>query len=120
MKYVVELNAEEREIIQSVAKLQLDSLKAIITNDMEEDDLILHCLENDLDTDELLLELRKNYVIFRDLMNEPHNITSLDEDNLSIAKTLMFKFFDSDRYETGRSGIYRKLMFANFYPILDN
>lgn len=103
------LTKEERKLIKKIAKIQLASIESILKEDGCID-IELYCLQNELDKSQVREEANKSLDKFKELLNTPGNLLSLDDNNLSICKHIMFNYFDGDKYQNPRRSIWRKFL----------
>lgn len=82
------LTKAERKLIRKIAKLQLASLTRILTNRVEVD-IPVHCLEYEIQERDLKLQVHNSYDQFARTLTQPAAFFNLDDDNLSICKSLL-------------------------------
>lgn len=110
--FLASFTKDERKLIKKIAKFQLQSLKSILENDVEED-MTLYCLRNGLDEDGVRKAIKRNYRKFKQLRKDPNFLFNLDEDNLSIVKTVLNKYFGGQK---GGPMLWHRFNVLDFHP----
>jgi hypothetical protein len=113
---LVPLNKKQRELVRKVALIQLDAISDLIEDNFEEG-AVLYCLKNDLDEDDFQVALRDQLRVWTQVKLKPCTIGFLDIDNISIMKTLLFRYFDKPKYKKAKYRIWKKLDVIAEYPL---
>lgn len=107
----VALTKREEKLVQRIAKLQLESFKEIRANNVEDQDIVLYCIETGITLQELEEHITKNERVFRDIQKKPKEfIQFLDEDNKSIFQHILTRFFKSSQYNEAKRRLKRVML----------
>lgn len=104
----VGLTGKEKRLLKSVIRYNIKNLKKILDNDVEED-LTLYCIENEVPREKLNTYIEQRLELFEELEDYPQGIFSLDNDNLSIVKTILSNCFNTRKNREAKALVWRKL-----------
>lgn len=115
--YLVKLKKEERRIIKKIAKIQLASLRMLLENACDDVDITTYALKHGFKESELNESINKEIREFEEVVKDPRNIFLLDEDNMSISKSIMVKYIRKVELEEAKKTLWKKLIVAERYPL---
>lgn len=98
---MIELNqysAPQAIIIRKICQVQINSLSRLINNnDHCEQDVVMYLIQNEVSHDEFIKELEYTLSRFSEVMQNPDDISILDNDDLSTFRHLLAHL--SERYK---------------------
>ena len=110
------LTREEKILIKKISKVQVRNLQAILAKDCEED-ITLLILQYGIDENLFMADIQQSINKFMRVRENPREIFDLDEEEISIAKHIMFHYANHPKYSLGKSRVWRKLMLIEVLPI---
>lgn len=99
------LSAAEETLVQYIVKLQLDSLRDILNRSIHTD-LTMYCLERGITEEKFETEVNKVRRNFKLLQETPESIFSLDDDQISVVKTILVY---TKGHRKAKASLWRKL-----------
>jgi hypothetical protein len=112
---LVKLTPQEKKLIRKIASLQLESLKIILTNEVDEEDVPIFCLENEIPEDELNEAVLRSIENFESVRQKPTLLFELEGDDLSLSLHILNSFFKKARYKEVRKSLGRKLRIKEMF-----
>jgi hypothetical protein len=105
----ISLTKNERKLIRKVCKVNLESLRRILTNEVEDEDIPIYCIAWDIDDWELYDSVNADICLFESIRSCPKGLFSLDDDSLSTVKHILFNFFKHPKWRDTKRALRRKL-----------
>lgn len=93
--------------------MQIHSLTRILANNIEDHDMVTHCLERDLPVDKFKKEVRYSYMVYKRLLDQPEGFFQLDDINTDICRHLLLGPLFKKK---GRKHLTRKLQIIHDHP----
>lgn len=96
-----------RRLIQKVCTYQIKSLQAIVNDDAM--DTTIYETNNELPTGSIHPLALESINSFQRVYNDPCLLPTLDDENLSIFKHILFNFIPDHRYPFTKPKLWRKI-----------
>jgi len=103
----VYLTTQQKRLIRQIAKIQINALRSIANNNIEED-LVMFCIEHDIPRDVLNEVIEEDLHMYKGVYKDPQLMFSLPGNDLSIIKTILVNCFEKRNKEAKRV-IWQKL-----------
>lgn len=108
----VTLDKNQKNLIKRIAKFQIKCLTDILNENIEID-LMMYCIMQGMSL-EKLKELSQNRInIFRELIDNPEKLFTLDDENLSIIRTIMVNIPLPKKIHPAKRSIWNKMDIAD-------
>lgn len=101
------LSFDERQIIERIVKIQLNSLEHIANGDIGTD-LTMYCIANELNENDFQDQVSIMQKHWETLLHNPQGVFSLDNDNLRTFKTILVNI-EAEKYQDGKWQLWGKL-----------
>lgn len=111
------LTNSEMKLIRKIAQIQISGLKDILLGDWE---VQAFCLECGLSFSTVAKCANRDIKVFRNILKNPNKFIDLDEDNMSIAKHILYTRFRKPKYEMDKVRIWKKLILKEDFLYSEN
>lgn len=112
----VGLSKGEKKVIRRITRVRMNSLKRILCEDTYED-LIMVLLEEGVEKSEFMEKISITLKSQQEIYDHPYKLFSMEEDEIEIAKHIMFNCTDHVKYLEGKRKIWAKFILIERLPI---
>lgn len=109
----VQLTTNEKEIIRTIARIQMQSCRSILRNECA-DDTLLFCLQSDISLDELNRVTREDLKAFKGVYKNPNTFLAIHPKYLSTFTHILFNFIPING---DSKGVFRKITLSQNFSI---
>ena len=109
MKFNAHLSRAERELINQICYIQINSLKSILRNANPDIDVTTYCLENGYNEDCVMDNINRELGWFIEISLIPTKFLKSSEDELSTIKHIIVEFLDEPQYLDAKQSIMKKI-----------
>lgn len=110
------LTKEEKKVIKKITRVQIRNLINLINHDSVID-LKLFAFQEEIPENLLIEKMEDSLNLYNDILENPRELFNLDEENLSIAKHIMWNFINHSKYDLGRTRVWKKMLIMEKFPI---
>ncbi len=103
------LTAAEKVLIKKIMRKQIQSHRDILDNNCGED-VVLQVLQEGVCMADFTEQMDENIQKYEEVLDNPRELFNMDEEDLSIAKHIMFNFANHPKYDLGKQKLWSKFL----------